>query len=114
MMNMINKKLIMVAFIIFLLSSAVIFLLNKKNKYSLIVINNSDGWGYDILYHNRIIIHQPFMPGLSGHIAFKDKKSARTAGRIVIKKLLRNQSSIGIKKDTNSIVSVGSVYSKNH
>jgi hypothetical protein len=81
---------------------------NRKNQYSVCVIKSAQGWGYDILHGGKIIIHQPYMPGISGHVAFKNKSSARKTGQLVVKKFREKRSpaiNIGelnsIIKDTN-------------
>lgn len=81
---------------------------NRKNQYSVSVIKSNEGWGYDILHGKKIIIHQPYMPGISGHVAFKNKNSARKTGQLVVKKFREKRSpaiNIGelnsIIKDTN-------------
>ncbi len=42
-----------------------------KNQLRYVIINNGKtGFGYDILDQNRIIIHQPSVPGLPGNKGF--------------------------------------------
>jgi hypothetical protein len=52
----------------------------------------SGGWGYQIIIKNKVLIDQPFIPGLPGKLAFPDKKSAAKTGKIVLQRLLNHQS----------------------
>jgi hypothetical protein len=49
--------------------------------------NSAQGWGYDILHGKKIIIHQPFIPGLPGTTGFNREDQAREAARIVIENI---------------------------
>jgi hypothetical protein len=50
-----------------------------------------EGWGYDILADKKIIIHQPFMPGVPGRAGFKQEEQAARVARIVIEKIKSGQ-----------------------
>ena len=45
------------------------------------------GWGYDVLANDRIIIHQPFIPGASGVNGFSTEKEASADAQSVIEKI---------------------------
>lgn len=45
------------------------------------------GWGYDVLVNDRIIIHQPFIPGKQGLDGFSTEKEAGTDAQTVIEKI---------------------------
>jgi hypothetical protein len=47
----------------------------------------NEGWGYDILAGEKIIIHQPFMPGVPGHAGFKQEQQAAGIAQIVIENI---------------------------
>ncbi len=90
MTNMIRMKFLVVIAISFLtLSAAVVIAISypRSQKYELSVYRVSSGWGYDIGFKGKVIIHQPFIPVLPGNAAFPDRASACAAGRLVIKKL---------------------------
>lgn len=57
------------------------------------------GWGYQIIINNKVLIDQPFIPGLPGKLAFPDKKSAAKTGKIVLQRLLHHQSPSITKED---------------
>ncbi len=62
-----------------------------KNQLRYVIINNGKtGFGYDILEGNRIIIHQPSVPGLQGNKGFSTKEDAAKVARLVIKKINKN------------------------
>lgn len=60
---------------------------NQDRKYDLAVYKVDGGWGYDICFDGKPVIHQPFVPAISGNRAFPDRSSALAAGRLVIGKL---------------------------
>lgn len=45
------------------------------------------GWGYDVLVNDRIIIHQPFVPGKEGLNGFSTEKEAGIDAQTVIEKI---------------------------
>ena len=45
------------------------------------------GWGYDVLVNERIIIHQPFLPGKSGLDGFSTEQQAGLDAQNVIEKI---------------------------
>jgi hypothetical protein len=63
----------------------------------------SDGWGYQIIIKEKVLIDQPFIPGLPGIKAFPDKKSAAKTGKIVLERLLNHQSPTITKEDIKEI-----------
>ncbi len=61
------------------------------DKYSFNIINAVSGtYGYDILSNNKVMIHQPNIPAVSGNVGFKDKKDAEKVAKFVIYKLNKN------------------------
>lgn len=48
---------------------------------------DADGFGYVILLDNKIIIDQPFVPGVQGFIRFKNQGQAQKIGNQMTKKL---------------------------
>jgi hypothetical protein len=63
----------------------------------------SDGWGYQIIIKEKVLIDQPFIPGLPGKKAFPDKKSAARTGKIVLERLINHQSPTITKEDFKEI-----------
>ena len=92
-MSMISRRSLLTAIlavaVIALLSFAVINAVSypHSQKYELTVFRGSSGWGYDIGFDGRTVIHQPFVPALPGNMAFPDRASASAAGRLVIDRL---------------------------
>jgi hypothetical protein len=52
------------------------------------------GWGYDVLANDRIIIHQPFLPGKSGFNGFSSEKEAGADAQSVIEKIKSGEFSL--------------------
>jgi hypothetical protein len=48
-----------------------------------------DGWGYEILVNNDLLISQEFIPGFSGQQAFKTQADALKCGELVVQKSSR-------------------------
>jgi hypothetical protein len=101
---MINKKILTGLALLLILAVISIIFNNRDHNYRVKVFNSEHGWGYDILIKNKLIIHQPYMPTVSGQVAFGDKSLARKTGRLVVKKLQNNQSPSITKDELNSII----------
>ncbi|MBN2348121.1 MAG: DUF4907 domain-containing protein [Bacteroidales bacterium] len=67
------------------------FLVSSRLSYGLQVFPSDNGYGYQIVKNNNILIHQPFIPAIQGNIPFTDKSSARKVGKMVIHKIQNNQ-----------------------
>jgi hypothetical protein len=101
---MINKKILAAIFLLFILLASGAFINYRNHHLSVDLIESKQGWGYNILYRNKVIIHQPYMPAMGGQIAFQNKNAAKKTGLLVVKKLRNNQLP-GIKADElNSII----------
>jgi len=62
------------------------------------IYTNNIGWGYDILEHSTIRIHQPHIPAVQGNQGFKSAEDASKVAEKIIEKLER-----GIMPPTLSI-----------
>ncbi len=61
-----------------------------ETRYQIIAaINNT--WGYDIYSDNRLIIHQPTIPGMPGNEGFNTKADAENVARLVIEKVNKGE-----------------------
>ncbi len=49
---------------------------------------DADGFGFVILFDNKIIIDQPFVPGVEGFVRFKNQGQAQKIGNQMTKKLV--------------------------
>ena len=56
------------------------------------VIRVEGGWGYDIFLEKKMIIHQPFIPALSGAKPFASRRAAKRVARVVIDQLVETGS----------------------
>jgi hypothetical protein len=45
------------------------------------------GWGYDVLVNDRVILHQPFIPGKEGVNGFSTEQAAGADAQNVIEKI---------------------------
>jgi len=50
-----------------------------------------DGWGYQIVLEDKVIIYQPTVPAIDTVMAFPDENSARNTGKLVLKKISTNK-----------------------
>jgi hypothetical protein len=81
------KKLLLIS-----LLTATISCSNSTKKDTVIVYQTeSKQWAYKIKLQNRIIIKQEYIPALEGNKPFKNKKDALNIGKLVLRKLLKNQ-----------------------
>lgn len=63
----------------------------EKSSLSYQIINAPEStFGYDILDHNRMMVHQPSIPGLPGNKGFSKKADAEKVAKLVISKISRN------------------------
>jgi hypothetical protein len=99
----IKKTLIVFALLLVTILSVLLFT-SRGHSYEIDLFKSENGWGYDILKNDRIYIHQPYIPALPGQIPFKDKKSARITGRLVIKKIRNHQSPALTQDEIKSIL----------
>ena len=74
-------------------ASSTVFLLARQNNKTAVppltyqCFKTENGWGYNILADNKIIIRQPFLPGVAGKAGFDQQQQAATVARIVIEKI---------------------------
>ncbi|MBN2667202.1 MAG: DUF4907 domain-containing protein [Bacteroidales bacterium] len=87
-----KKKKAFLITALFAVIIAVSFVVARRGQfYEVALFRSGDGWGYDILRKEKVYIHQPFMPAVEGEAPFRDKKSARKTGRLVVKKIRKHQ-----------------------
>ena len=61
------------------------------SKLSYQCFKTQEGWGYDIMTGKKIIIHQPFVPGVAGNAGFQQEQQAAGVAQIVIEKIKSGQ-----------------------
>lgn len=57
-----------------------------KLTYSIFTVSNAQ-FGYDILQNNKLLIHQPQIPGISGNAGFSSREDAAKVAVLVIDKI---------------------------
>jgi hypothetical protein len=63
-----------------------------KNALSYKIINIANNtFGYDIYNNDRLMIHQPSIPGFPGNEGFKTKASAEKTAQLVISKINKGE-----------------------
>lgn len=62
----------------------------KTARLQTVVFSVSNGWGYDILVDDSVIIHQESIPSYGNGWAFPEKQQAQQAANLVLKKLRTN------------------------
>jgi hypothetical protein len=90
---MINKKrkiLSGIAILLILVASGIVINF-RSYPFSVNLFKSGQGWGYDIKYRSKVLIHQPYMPAVEGKIAFQNKRAAKKTGLLVVKKLRNKQ-----------------------
>ena len=101
--NINRKNFILFSLLGVILLSVLIFT-GGGHKYNIELFKSGNGWGYDILKDNITYIHQPYIPAVAGQIPFPEKKSARKAGRLVIKKIRNHQSPALTQEEIKSFI----------
>jgi hypothetical protein len=77
-----------------LVSSALSLLFSCKGReydLSYSVFHHRNGWGYDILLHKKVFIHQEAMPALALDKGFDTEMQAIDAAKLVILKLEKRE-----------------------
>lgn len=60
---------------------------------------SGNGWGYQILLNEKVLIYQPSIPSIDSVMPFPSEESARKIGTLVIEKLNKNQNFSITKED---------------
>jgi hypothetical protein len=98
-----KHKLVLLAALIFAAGSTFFLLVVKpapKEGIYYNVFKSENGWGYDVLVNETIIIHQPFVPGKEGVNGFSTKEEAGADAQTVIEKLKSGKEPVfGQKKE---------------
>lgn len=90
MIRTINKtqRLILLASLVISLCITVVMLLqDKPAQLQYNCFQTAGGWGYNILVNDKIIIHQPAIPGIAGNKSFTTQQQAQDVAQIVIEKI---------------------------
>ncbi|MGO4772137.1 DUF4907 domain-containing protein [Flavobacterium sp. W22_SRS_FK3] len=72
---------------------------SKKETLQVASIKTATGWGYTILYKNKIIIKQSIIPFISENKSFNSEDDALKVAALVVKKLNQNTSPSVTKND---------------
>lgn len=81
-----KRNLTLIALFLIIIVLAITFI-KRGHSYALQVYPSGEGWGYDILKNDKILIHQPFIPAMEGERPFANRRAARQTGRLVMKKI---------------------------
>ena len=84
---------------------AILFLsLRNSPAYQLEVVNvGTDAYGYRILYKERTVVYQPFIPALSGKQPFDSESDARKVGNLVLQRLQSREDFVVTLTDLNNL-----------
>ncbi|MEN7547234.1 DUF4907 domain-containing protein [Rapidithrix thailandica] len=63
----------------------------EGKEYGISVFSSPAGWGYNITSEGKLLIHQPYIPGIKGEQGFPDESSAKACARLVVQKLLEGK-----------------------
>ncbi|MBN2775031.1 MAG: DUF4907 domain-containing protein [Prolixibacteraceae bacterium] len=74
-----------------------------ENKLLLKVFSTGEGWGYNVLLNETIIIRQDIIPVIQMNKAFQSENDARKTGELVISKLRNSKKPIIKKAELDSM-----------
>ena len=107
---MINRKRTIFRIIILCFFVLIIALIlhHKESNYNQyfnykVYATGNDGWGYNIMIHDRVLIHQDCIPVIEGSKPFSTRRSAKRTARYVIKKLKSKQRPYLTKEDLEKL-----------
>jgi len=103
-MRMIDKKKSLIFALFLVIIVVTITLAGRGHFYKVALFKSEDGWGYDILVKDKAYIHQPYMPAVEGQVPFRDKRSAKKTGRLVVKKIRNHELPAVTKEEIESII----------
>jgi hypothetical protein len=103
-MRMIDKRKSLIFALFLVILAVALTLTGRGHFYEVSLFKSGDGWGYDILKKDKPYIHQPFMPAVEGQVPFKDKRSAKKTGRLVVKKIRNHKLPAVTKEELNSLL----------
>ncbi|TRZ41868.1 DUF4907 domain-containing protein [Robertkochia solimangrovi] len=62
-------------------------LLTKEPGFNLKLDEDQSGWSYSVFFHEKLMIKQRYVPGVSGTYKFENKEGAEAIGMLVIHRL---------------------------
>jgi len=86
-----KKRLTFLSVLIAIIIVGCFMTYNAERGYRVVTFRNDNGWGYNILYDQKTIIHQPFMPAINGQKVFSERNAARMTGKLVVSKLRKHK-----------------------
>ena len=101
---MIDKKKSLIFALFLVIIVVTITLAGRGHFYEISLFKSGNGWGYDILKKDKAFIHQPYMPAVEGQVPFKDKRSAKKTGRLVVKKIRNHKLPAVTKEEIEAII----------
>jgi hypothetical protein len=52
---------------------------------------DDQGWGYQILVNNKVMVSQPIIPAIDSVMSFPTEESARKVGQLVLEKIINKE-----------------------
>ena len=103
-----TKKHNIIIITISVIISAAIWVITMKNhdpkRIESRTFKVANGWGYDILVNDSILIHQESIPVLQANQVFKNKEQAEQTAELVVQKLKKGQHPTLTKFDLDKIL----------
>lgn len=91
-----SHTIVLLVAVLFAAGSTFFMLVSKDKQasspFTYQCYNNGQGWGYDVLQNNKVIVHQPFIPGTSGTAGYSNQQQAQLAAQFVIENIKSGQS----------------------
>ena len=97
MMILIKRFWVVIVFafclIVFLISKYNSFQEGKHKKAEITTksFQTENGWGYDVLINDTVLIHQDVVPGAPGNNGFKTEAQALLVGKLVVDKMNKSK-----------------------
>lgn len=89
----------LILFLICLAGTTIYMVYPRQPHYQVQVFKTADGWGYDILNNEKLVIHQPTIPGQSGIVGFTSQEQAQQVGNWVVEKMKQTQAMPTLTKE---------------
>jgi Domain of unknown function (DUF4907) len=60
---------------------------NEEKPTAVVTFQSDNGWGYDVFWKGKKVVHQPYLPAKNGNQPFKNQADAQKTGQFVYEKL---------------------------
>lgn len=95
MIKLINRNWLIIAISVIISAGIWIIALKRQNiksgQITAKIFEGFNGWGYDILAYDSLLIHQESVPSMPGKAGFRKKEQAEQTAELIIHKMKKGK-----------------------